>query len=252
MLRFFLTTLLLLGASLVIFNFDSEKQDSISTKNSESLTFSNTQKWDPELIIYLDANDSESSYYLSHITLPPPPSNFSTTTDREIAALHVLAENHTEAEYADIQKELTLNNFKLGTFIVGTSTKPLTKQLIATAHRKITPLIFFEKDYFDRIRPSYLDPTLHTLIEVPSHPSYPSGHAAEAYLIAELLSRLDPNNNHSYFTDAARIARNREIAGVHYPSDSEAGRKLASQFISLFLKTEEGKSLFKNASIEWR
>jgi membrane-associated phospholipid phosphatase len=32
---------------------------------------------------------------------------------------------------------------------------------------------------------------------------------------------------------AARIARNREIAGVHYPSDSKAGADLAAQAVPL-------------------
>ncbi len=32
---------------------------------------------------------------------------------------------------------------------------------------------------------------------------------------------------------ARRIARNREIAGLHYPSDSEAGKTLANESLDL-------------------
>ena len=43
---------------------------------------------------------------------------------------------------------------------------------------------------------------------------------------------------------ATRIARNREVLGVHYPSDSEAGRQLAEQiFETLFACTSIGDAI---------
>ena len=68
----------------------------------------------------------------------------------------------------------------------------------------------------------------------PGHPSYPSGHAFESTALA--LSLMDAITQmpryHPLLIGAARqIAFHREVAGVHYPSDSECGMVLAGQLI---------------------
>jgi hypothetical protein len=78
------------------------------------------------------------------------------------------------------------------------------------------------------------------MILTPSHGSLPSGHATESFTAAIVLwsllraSKLDPYANepdpnaHNSLSDqlmrqAARIAINRTVAGVHFPADSAAG-----------------------------
>ena len=101
------------------------------------------------------------------------------------------------------------------------------------------------------MRPSYLDPTLSTALPVPEHPAYPSGHATQAALIALVLSELDPENSAAYFTSADRIAQNREIAGLHYPSDSQAGKLIAQQLFPVLLRDEAFAQLLEEAKAEW-
>jgi hypothetical protein len=59
---------------------------------------------------------------------------------------------------------------------------------------------------------------------------------------------------------ASRIARNREVAGVHYPSDSFIGRKLADSTFSIMMKlptivapsaTGSVPGLITAAQLEW-
>jgi hypothetical protein len=55
---------------------------------------------------------------------------------------------------------------------------------------------------------------------------------------------------------ASRIARNREIAGLHYPTDSVGGRMLASQIFSTILSNETTPiksylDVLKSARLEW-
>jgi membrane-associated phospholipid phosphatase len=76
-------------------------------------------------------------------------------------------------------------------------------------------------------------------VPVPGHSSYPSGHATQARLIAlcmtyvlGLVRPALPAGDIAAITEtlaalARRVARNREIAGLHFPSDSQAGQKLA-------------------------
>jgi membrane-associated phospholipid phosphatase len=78
-----------------------------------------------------------------------------------------------------------------------------------------------------------LCPALLPPLEVPGHASFPSGHSTQAHLMA--LCMIDviagkpqtPTMAIDLWTLADRIARNREIAGLHYPSDSAAGVCLA-------------------------
>ena len=84
-------------------------------------------------------------------------------------------------------------------------------------------------------------------VTVPGHSSFPSGHATQAYLMAKCMQLvlLDRSQSADGASDhpqrhavgaGQRVARNREIAGLHYPSDSQAGSALAD---AVFAKLSE-------------
>jgi hypothetical protein len=112
------------------------------------------------------------------------------------------------------------------------------------------------KGVYRRPRPSQLRPGLMPPVPVPGHPAYPSGHATQATLAALCLrAALPPKYNglaRAALRLAARIARNREIAGVHYPSDSAAGQRLArdtmaflnSGYMAAYVTAAGGTPLF--------
>jgi acid phosphatase (class A) len=125
---------------------------------------------------------------------------------------------------------------------VGVSTDVPFVNLELKALRKfivseIEPPIFQMKWKFMRARPwtccgSELKPLFtrpHWLY--PGHPSYPSGTATAAWVFAYLVGDVVPKYQAALERAAADVARRREIAGVHYPSDSEAGRLLARQLV---------------------
>ncbi|HEY8612954.1 MAG TPA: hypothetical protein VIL69_16915, partial [Roseomonas sp.] len=93
------------------------------------------------------------------------------------------------------------------------------------------------KNVHNTPRPSRLCPALLPPIPVPGHPAFPSGHATQAYLIAELAAHVLPASlaplGDVLRERAKRIARNREIAGLHFESDSKAGRALALAIASI-------------------
>ena len=60
----------------------------------------------------------------------------------------------------------------------------------------------------------------------PGHGSYPSGHASQAYCWAHLLGALDPTKMNDAMKAAKEVAFNREVAGVHFPSDTVVGIEL--------------------------
>ena len=104
------------------------------------------------------------------------------------------------------------------------------------------------KNRYKRVRPAQLFPGLLPPVATPGHASFPSGHATQAQLVFRCLlqlmsKKLIGSSTQSPYTIAdpaagrlaRRIARNREIAGLHYPSDSAGGRYLADKIFNNIL-----------------
>jgi hypothetical protein len=79
-------------------------------------------------------------------------------------------------------------------------------------------------------RPVEYSAQIQPMILTPGHGALPSGHAAEAFMVAYLLRQLIPNIDFNwteqFMRQAARVAINRTVAGVHFPVDSAAGQLL--------------------------
>jgi PAP2 superfamily len=98
-------------------------------------------------------------------------------------------------------------------------------------------------------RPVEYNAQVQPMITTPGHGSFPSGHATQAYAVAHVLkSLLGLNQPHTVIEQlerqAARIATNRVVAGVHFPVDSMAGRMLGVALGEYFVgRCTGGKTL---------
>ena len=110
-----------------------------------------------------------------------------------------------------------------------------TIKLLLTALAAAQPVTVQVKAICAVPRPVDLSPQINPLIDTPGHSAYPSGHATQAFLLAEILATLDPTGATIYRRQAARIAQNRTVAGVHYPVDSRAGALVGSALAHQFL-----------------
>lgn len=246
--------LLLVGTGFAYHNSTTHTETETDTR--VDLRFSNTQAWDPDLLalsvrkggLVPDATD------VIHVAEYPP--NNSNEAEDELATLHALMGERTSAKRAEIASERNIEYTYFGEKTFGELTSPVTYPhtavLLQTAYTDILPVLLHFKKQFDRVRPNVLDTTLQTSIPVPGHPAYPSGHATQSYLVALILSDLDPTHTEDYISSSYRIAHNREIAGLHYPSDSEAGRSLAQQYYDLLSQTEWYKIHLEEALTEWQ
>ena len=114
---------------------------------------------------------------------------------------------------------------------------PKTADLIANVWQDQLHYMWSLKFKFNRARPNQLEPRIQSLEQTP-WPAYPSGHATHAYTNAFLLQELFPEHKDRIYQDAYECAHTREILGVHFPSDSEAGRVLARRLINEMLKSD--------------
>lgn len=232
-----------------------QEEGVLTNQDIHALTFSNTQTWDPELYAQIDGTTVVLEDAYERITLPAPPANDSEETQAELAALHEMEAERSAEKLEAINREAALMTAPIGNYtfaeITNREHRPYTRYLFKSVLEEYNPVILRFKQHFDRVRPSYLDPTLTTALEVPGHPAYPSGHSSQVHLFAHIMSDLDPTNSESYWESAQDVARNREVAGLHYPSDSEAGRQLAEQFYALLKETAWYKTALENAQSEW-
>ena len=208
---------------------------------------------------------------LEQFNLPACPANSSLQTRAEIDYLLRLQSQRTEEEgkralyYADWGYSTTAKagdpdyaRSRENIFYVGRSigtwfnahSLPLTADLIGRMWRDASFHLWSLKFKYARIRPVVIDPRIKNLQET-DWAAFPSGHASYAHILAYLYSELAPEFSDIFLTDARNIAHSREVIGVHYPSDSEAGRVFGRQFVNALLQDDKFKAEFAKVRQEW-
>ncbi|RKY81789.1 phosphatase PAP2 family protein [candidate division KSB1 bacterium] len=81
-----------------------------------------------------------------------------------------------------------------------------------------------------RIRPFLTLPQIKSIVKAPDMFSFPSGHAAGAFVMATVFNHFYPSITIPLYSTASIIGFSRVYNGVHYPSDVIAGSFLG--FIS--------------------
>ena len=96
-------------------------------------------------------------------------------------------------------------------------------------HEENIKLIDQMKNAWKRERPYQKFPDVYAVngTETETY-AFPSGHACGAYYIASKLAKKYPQLEDGLMHLADRIAKSRVQAGVHYPSDIEAGKAIGT------------------------
>jgi membrane-associated phospholipid phosphatase len=152
----------------------------------------------------------------------------------ELAALVTAAQNERADALGEIvgQSEEFISYFLALLDASPTGYTRTVRALTAAQSAGLLAAMFYKQKY-QRPRPAQVLPALLPPLATPGHASLPSGHSTQAHLIALVVADIVAGTTGAdNIADAAwrladRIARNREIAGFHYRSDSDAGRTLA-------------------------
>jgi acid phosphatase (class A) len=163
--------------------------------------------------------------------LPLPPAQDSETTKHELAYVHTIEQTRTPEQVAQAQQDDKEEDLFIFSNVIGPRfTKadlPLTVALSAHVHNDEAVLSEPLKDIYKRPRPYQYDSTLHPVCKTDHEPSYPSGHSMSGYLLAFTMAQIVPEKRQEILVRADEYAHDRVVCGVHYPSDTEASRRLA-------------------------
>lgn len=156
---------------------------------------------------------------------PPPPKPF-----LDVQRLHLMANLRTpetvkaiEGQHDDFTHEFWA--------VAGVDPEkfPAVAKQVGAMQQSVGVYVHDLKASIDRTRPSVVDEKLTTVVPVPWHQAYPSGHASQAFMTAFVMGEALPEKADEFMHLAASIALNREIAGLHYATDSEVGYMIAQQ-----------------------
>ena len=147
-----------------------------------------------------------------------PPSNNSFTTMQELKDLKKIAINKNFVK----EKDNIENSF--GKIV---NEKELVKKLIDES----APIILKIKKHYNRPRPKELAKKFNIKMEdvemkSMATPSYPSGHSAQAVMIAKILGDKYPGKRKRLNKLAEDISYSRNVAHAHYMSDSRFGKEI--------------------------
>jgi acid phosphatase (class A) len=204
----------------------------------------------PAQVFYLDPSRVD----LVHI-LAPPPAPDSPAGKADLQAVLEAQHRRTPEEVADAQASAQLSVFSFAD-VMGSGFTPTKLPFTAAFFERISSddrqAISAAKSYFNRPRPYVTDPEVKPIVPKPANASYPSGDAAFAYIDAIILAYMVPEKASAIFDRAARFAHNRVVAGVHYPTDIEAGRISGSVIDNVLLRDPHFMADFATARTEVR
>lgn len=208
---------------------------------------------------------------VDNFNIPDAPANSSEQTRAEINYLLALQKYRSEEDIrsslymADVYYSHRIQpgdssyaRYRGNLFHIGRSigswfnpeTLPVTADFMAKVWRDASFFIWSLKFKYARIRPYVIDHDLKNLQET-DWAAYPSGHAANSYINAYIYQELAPEFTDIFIKDAYDMAHSREILGVHYPSDSEASRIFARQFVNMLFQNKAFLQDFEKVKQEW-
>jgi acid phosphatase (class A) len=174
--------------------------------------------------------------------LPDPPAADSPEHEAEMQQLLKLEKDRTPAEVARCNQEEHMTIFlfadAVGSKDFSEANCPKLAEFFKTTLQP--DLGYFSKaakEHFNRPRP-YTDSLIHALFSE-KNASYPSGHSTRATMWGEILSALLPERREQIVARSQQMGWDREIAGVHYPTDVFAGRVLGKALAKALLADPE-------------
>jgi len=220
------------------------------TRDATKLIFPR-EYWDPEHRAYLPIIELLQGDWDKRLKLDAPPSGQAQILE-EIRYLHsLIGQREQRREEIVAQHTSPILPYFFPILLMNQTSHRRTFELMSFTN-SMGMIVNVYKHRFNRARPAQLSPSLMPMITTPGHPAYPSGHGFQSWLGAIALAEVRPDARAALIAMAQRIGHNREIAGVHYPSDTKAGQSLADQVLAIAKEGKLFQELLAEAKAEWR
>ncbi len=213
--------------------------------------------WDDNLARQIE----EDPYYIARdfdAGIAPPPTNSAPETARDLEALLAMQENMRTAENLELIRQEHFVRTSPQSWLAGLGLIPVRPSgyeklygLLSIVNHDVSYVILRDKWHYKRARPTQLSESLTAVVPVPPHAAYPSGHGGQSYAMALILAYLDPEREDIYLSTAKEIGRRREIAGVHYESDTRAGQQIAQSVVGALLENDSFQRMIPGARQEF-
>jgi acid phosphatase (class A) len=201
-----------------------------------------------------DAYISASQLDLIHV-LPGPPAANSPAFKTDLQAVLDAQRARTSAQIESAQADQKRSVFRFADALgpgFRQETLPFAAKFFKRVAKNVKNVLEPAKAYFHRERPFIADPSIKPSVKEPRDLSYPSGHSTFASAMATLLKAMVPEKADAISRRAALYARNRIIAGAHFPSDIEAGRAAGEAIAAKLMQDRTFMRDFNRAKVETR
>jgi acid phosphatase (class A) len=195
-----------------------------------------------------------SAVDLVHV-LAPPPGPDSTDGKADLQAVLAAVGARTDAQIGRVPGDDQRSVFRFADVLGPNFRKenlPLTAELFQHAYEDGSAAAVAAKGYFKRLRPFVVDPDIKIIVVQAPDFGYPSNHATFGTMAGILLAAMVPEKAAAIFERAAEYAHNRVVAGVHFPTDVEAGRIAGSVIDNALLHDARFRDDFQRAKAEVR
>jgi acid phosphatase (class A) len=187
--------------------------------------------------------------------LPPPPALQSQEQKRDLDELLAIQKTRTPA-----QEQRALADATSGTFgfadVLGPKFTAAAVPKLALLMDKVrgdgAAVENAGKDNWKRPRPFETNKDIRAVGDLPKGSSYPSGSSTVGYLTAIVLANMVPEKTAALFARGREAGYNRLVLGVHYPTDVEAGRLLATAIATALFQNSTFHEDFAAAKAELR
>ncbi|WP_161554856.1 phosphatase PAP2 family protein [Ereboglobus luteus] len=186
--------------------------------------------------------------------VPPPPANDSPAGMADLETVLQVQKDRTPAQVARAKRVCAHDSLSMGTQVFGPAFNeknlPRTIAILTKATNERRPVVRASKRQWDRVRPYDRGLGVDPCVERQDNTSYPSGHSSASALWAVFLGKAMPEYEILFMNDVRETMWCRVIGGVHYPSDTQAGKFIGTIIANEMLRNKQTQDAIKEMRAE--
>ncbi len=177
--------------------------------------------------------------------VPPPPDDASPAGQADIDTILQVQADRTPAQVNRANEVNKMSPFSFARAVMGDWLRskdfPRTKAIFDALNTEADAVINASKQQWNRKRPYARDSRVKLSVGPAGNASYPSGHSASAAVWGAVWSAVFPQRAEAFEAEVREVMWCRVLCGIHYPTDTEAGKLLGEALGAAFLKGPAGK-----------